>query len=100
MPPCPGTSYGTLTFEESISSNAAEAGWDTFISQLDVTQEDLQYWLENLDTCNGKTWLKKAIQRMCVGMPLKLDMLHSLHMGRLHATWQCILLNNLTISVV
>ena len=25
------------------------------VTQLDLTQEDLHYWLENLDSCNGKT---------------------------------------------
>ena len=36
-----------------------EAGWDTLVPQLELTQEGLQYWLKNLVTCNGKTWLQR-----------------------------------------
>ena len=52
-----------------------EAGWDTFVAQLDLMQED---WLENLDIRSSKTWAEQgAIQHMCVGMPPVWVMPHS-----------------------
>ena len=36
-----------------------EAGWDSLVPQLDLTEDDLQYWSENLETCNGKSWLRR-----------------------------------------
>lgn len=36
-----------------------EAGWDSLVPQLELTKEDLQYWSENLEACNGKSWLRR-----------------------------------------
>ena len=39
-----------------MSSNTS---WDAPIEELPIAIPDLQYWLENIDLCNGKTWLKR-----------------------------------------
>lgn len=36
-----------------------EAGWDSSVPQFGLTEEDLQYWLQHIDTCNGKCWLRR-----------------------------------------
>lgn len=36
-----------------------EVGWDMLVSQLELTADDLQYWSDNLELCNGKTWLRR-----------------------------------------
>ena len=35
------------------------AGWDSLVPQLEMTEDDLRYWYENLETCNGKSWLRR-----------------------------------------
>lgn len=40
-----------------------EAGWDTFVAQLDLMQED---WLENLDIRSSKTWAEQGQYSTCV----------------------------------
>ena len=60
MSAAPALHMAPLYLRSLYQVTQPEAGWDTFVAQLDLTQEDLQYWLENLDTCNGKTWLKRG----------------------------------------
>ena len=34
--------------------------WDVPLEELPIAMPDLQYWLENIDLCNGKTWPKQS----------------------------------------
>ena len=60
MSAAPALHMAPLYLRSLYRAMQPEAGWDTLVPQLDLTQEDLQYWLENLDSCNGKTWLQRG----------------------------------------
>lgn len=38
---------------------SSHTNWDAPLEDLPIAMPDLQYWLENIDLCNGKTWLKR-----------------------------------------
>ena len=59
MSAAPAPHMAPLYLRSLYNAIQPEAGWDTLVTQLDLTEEDLQYWFENLDTCNGKTWLRR-----------------------------------------
>lgn len=42
-------------------------GWDLPVEDSTIAVPDLQYWLDNLDRCNGKTWLKRLQYIRIVG---------------------------------
>ena len=47
--------YTRCLFQAMSSS----ANWDAPLEDLPIAVPDLQYWLENIDLCNGRTWLKR-----------------------------------------
>lgn len=60
MSAAPALHMAPLYLRSLYNAMQPEAGWDTLVPQLDLTSDDLLYWSENLDSCNGKSWLRRS----------------------------------------
>lgn len=66
MSAAPALHMALLYLRSLYNAMQPEAGQDTLVTQIDLTEDDLQHWLENIDTCNGKTWLRRRQSNSCV----------------------------------
>lgn len=55
----PAVYMAPLYTRRLFQAMSGNEGWDLPVQDSTIAVPDLQYWLDNLNLCNGKTWLKR-----------------------------------------